>query len=94
MHICYVTSEFPTKGLNGGGIGSVVKFLGEKLVKKNIDVSVVGFYDVVSEKVEVEKNISIYRLPKSKWKFARFYDNKKRLLRKIKEINAVCKWFL
>ena len=91
MHICYITSEFPTKGLNGGGIGSVVKFLGEKLVKKNITVSVVGFYNVSSEEVDVTKNINIYRLPKSKWKFARFFDNKKRLLRKIKEINAVCK---
>ena len=48
MHICFITSEFPTKGLNGGGIGSVVKFLGEKLVKKNIAVSVVGFYTINS----------------------------------------------
>ena len=89
MHICFITSEFPTKGLNGGGIGSVVKFLGENLVKKNIDISVIGFYNVTSEEIEVVNNINIYRLPKSKWKFARFYDNKKCLLKKINEINSV-----
>ena len=89
MHICYITSEFPTKGLNSGGIGSVVKFLGEKLVVKNIDVSVVGFYNVVSEEIEVVSNINVYRLPKSKWKFTRFYDNKKRLLKKINEISSI-----
>ena len=89
MHICFITSEFPTKGLNGGGIGSVVKFLGEKLVKKNIAISVVGFYTINSEQLEKVNEINVYRLPKSTWKFARFYDHTKRLLKKIKEINTI-----
>ena len=89
MHICFITSEFPTEGLNGGGIGSVVKFLGEKLVKKNIDVSVVGFYTINSEQLEKVNGINVYRLPKSTWKFARFYDNIKNLLKKINEINTI-----
>ncbi len=89
MHICFITSEFPTKGLNGGGIGSVVKFLGEKLVKKNIDVSVVGFYNVNSEQLEKVNGINVYRLSKSTWKFARFYDHTKRILKKINEINTI-----
>lgn len=87
MHICFITSEFPTKGLNAGGIGSVVEFLGKELVKKNIDVSVVGFYNLDSVEFENVNNINVYRLPKSKWKFARFYDHTKRLLKKINEIN-------
>jgi len=89
MHICFITSEFPTKGLNGGGIGSFVKFLGEKLVKKNIAISVVGFYTINSEQLEKVNEINVYRLPKSTWKFARFYDHTKRLLKKIKEINTI-----
>ncbi|MFN0729532.1 glycosyltransferase family 4 protein [Polaribacter gochangensis] len=91
MHICFITSEFPTEGLNGGGIGSVVKFLGEKLAKKNIDVSVVGFYNVNSEQIEKVNGINVYRLPKSTWKFAKFYNNTKRLLKKINKINSVNK---
>ncbi|WKD86509.1 Spore coat protein SA [Polaribacter huanghezhanensis] len=89
MHICFITSEFPTEGLNGGGIGSVVKFLGEKLVKKNIAVSVVGFYTINSEQIEKVNGIHVYRLPKSQWKFARFYDHTKRILKKINEINTI-----
>mgnify|MGYP005989874917 CR=1 FL=1 len=91
MHICYITGEFPTKGLNGGGIGSVVKFLGENLVKKNIDVSVIGVYNINSEQLEKVNGVNVYRLPKSTWRFARFYDNTKRILKKINQINAVNK---
>ncbi len=75
--------------MNGGGIGSFVKFLGEKLVENDIVVSVIGFYNVPSEQLESVDGISVYRLPRSRWKFARFYDNTKRLLKKIDEINEI-----
>jgi glycosyltransferase involved in cell wall biosynthesis len=88
MHICFITSEFPAKGISTGGIGSVVKFLGEKLVKKNITVSVVGIYDIQLITFEEIDNIKVYRLPKSKWKFAKFDDNTKKILKKINEINS------
>ena len=42
MHICFITNEYPMKGINGGGIGSLVQFLSRMLVKKDIKVSVIG----------------------------------------------------
>lgn len=89
MHIVFLTHEYPKKGVNSGGIGSFVQFLGNELVKKGNKVSVVGMNTTFYEETEEDNGVTIYRLPKSKWKWGKFYQNNKRTLQKINEINAL-----
>lgn len=89
MHIVFLTHEYPKKGVNSGGIGSFVQFLGNELVKKGNKVSVVGMNTTFLEETEEDNGVTIYRLPKSKWKWGKFYQNNKRTLQKINEINAL-----
>jgi glycosyltransferase involved in cell wall biosynthesis len=89
MHIIYLTNEYPKKGLNGGGIGSVVQFLGRQLVSKGIRVSVIGMNNSFISEMDNDNGVQIYRLAKSTWRYAKFYDNTKRILRKIEELNLV-----
>lgn len=88
MHICFLTNEYPKKGDSHGGIGTFVKFLAENLVVKGIDVSIVGINTSSKNETFVEKKVVIYRLGKSNWKFARFYDHNRKIQKKIKEIHA------
>ena len=87
MHIVYLTHEYPKKDLNAGGIGSFVQFLARNLVKQNIRVSVIGISNESKDIVDVDGDISIYRLAKSNWKFGKFYDHTNRILSKINDLD-------
>ena len=86
-HIVYLTSEYPKKGLNGGGIGSFVQFLSRNLLKKGIKVSVIGINSNFDTVIENDNEITIYRLARSRWKLAKFYDHTNRILKKINELD-------
>lgn len=88
MHIVYLTHEYPKKNMNGGGIGSFVQFLGRQLTSKGISVSVVGMNNISKDENETDNGVKVYRLAKSSWKFAKFHDNFKRILKKINELNS------
>jgi glycosyltransferase involved in cell wall biosynthesis len=90
MHIVFLTNEYPKKGLNNGGIGSFIQFIGRELVKKGINISVVGINNSYSEQFDEDYGVKIYRTPKSKWKFGKFYQHTKNILKKIDAINQVC----
>ncbi|WP_299060621.1 glycosyltransferase family 4 protein [uncultured Polaribacter sp.] len=90
-HIIYLTNEYPKEGLDGGGIGSFVQFLGHGLTSKNIKISVIGINNINKDEHEKDKEIDIYRLARSKWKFGKFYQNTQRILSKIEEINKLYK---
>lgn len=87
MHICFITHEYPKKGRMQGGIGSVVQTLGRALIKSGFSVSVVGISSLEKDTTEEDNGVQIYRLKASTWKFLRFYQNKNRLLEKIKKIH-------
>jgi glycosyltransferase involved in cell wall biosynthesis len=91
MHIVYLTHEYPKKGLNVGGIGSFVQFLGRHLVSKGIRVSIVGMNNCTTNESNNDNGVQVHRLEKSSWKFAKFYDNTTRVLKKINEINNINK---
>ena len=91
MHILYLTNEYPKKGVNGGGIGSVVQFLAKELIQKNIKVSVIGINNSYLDEYNLDDSIEVHRLRKSKWKFGKFYDHTQRIISKIAEINSVHK---
>lgn len=87
MHICFITHEYPKKGLNTGGIGSLVQFLSRMLVKKDIKVSVIGISKEYEDENTLDEGVQIYRLAKSKWKIGKFYHHRNRILAKIASIN-------
>ena len=91
MHIVFLTNEYPKKGNAHGGIGTFVKFLAHKLVLKEIKVSVLGINNLFTDEFEIVNKVDVYRLKKSKWKFAKFYDQNKRIQNKIEEINKINK---
>lgn len=91
MHIVFQTSLYPKEGLNGGGVGSFVKFLANELIKNGIKVSVLGINNNYNFEHTIENGIEIFRLPKSKWKFAKFYQHSKRTQKKLKEIDLINK---
>ncbi len=88
MHILFLTNEYPKKGVNGGGIGSFVQFLARKLVQQGVFVSVIGINNTHKNEADTDEGVKIHRLPKSKWKVAKFYQHTQRILAKIKEIEA------
>jgi glycosyltransferase involved in cell wall biosynthesis len=75
------------KGVNGGGIGTLVQFLSRMLVKKDIKVSVIGISKEFTNKNTFDQGVQIYRLAKSKWKLGKFYDHTIRILSKINELD-------
>lgn len=86
MHICFLTGEYPTKGMSQGGIGSFVYTLAHKLVDNNISVTVVGFYPIDNEITEFEDGIRVVRLPHSKRRWASFLQNNRILKNKLEEL--------
>lgn len=86
MHICFLTGEYPTKGMPQGGIGSFVYTLAHKLVENDILVTVIGLYPIDKEIIEIEDGIRIVRLPLCKRRWASFLQNNKILSDKLKEL--------
>jgi glycosyltransferase involved in cell wall biosynthesis len=88
MHVCFITHEYPKPGRNQGGIGSVVQTIGRALVKRGIDVSVVGVGGgIEKEEHSIDEGVEVHRLPVSGWPFGRFIPNAYSLHRKLKEIH-------
>lgn len=85
MHICFLTGEYPLGINNHGGIGTFTKFLAEQLSNYKINVSVIGIYD--KDECLVLNGVSVYKLKKSNWKFAKFYHHNLKIQLKLKEIH-------
>lgn len=87
MHICFITSEFPKTGFPHGGVGTFVATLGEALVEKGIQVSVIGLNYVPKEETETVNGIQVYRVVSKKRKGLQWYYNTKAIAYKIKEVH-------
>lgn len=87
MHVVFLTHEYPKAGLNSGGVGSFVKFLAEALVSNNVIVSIVGINNTYKDEKSVVNGVTIYRIKKSKWRIAKFFQNSIRIRRLLKKIN-------
>ena len=88
MHICFISNEFPTPGQNNGGIGTMIKFVGEYLASKGVRVSVIGEYNTTG--ITVENGVNLYRYPMSSRPFVpvkRYY----RLNQWIRNLNRLHK---
>ena len=87
MHICFLTNEFPKEGFPHGGIGSFVKTIATALVKKGIDVSIIGINYTQNDETEIVEGVKVYRLKKSTVKGLSWYFNSKAINKKIKQIH-------
>lgn len=87
MHICFLTNEFPKEGFPHGGIGSFVKTIATALVKKGIDVSIIGINYTQDDETEIVEGVKVYRLKKSTVKGLSWYFNSKAINKKIKQIH-------
>lgn len=88
MHICFITSEFPKPGFPHGGVGTFIATLGKALLKKGVQVSVVGINNYTYiEEVSNEEGINVYRLKLKKVKGLTWCFNIQSINKKIKEIH-------
>lgn len=88
MHICFITSEYPKQGFPHGGVGSFIKIFSKELVKKDVQVSVLGLNYINSNEVESDDGVTIYRLKKSNIKGISWYFNSKAINQKIQSIHT------
>lgn len=86
MHICFITNEYPTPGLSNGGVGTMVKFIGEYLASRGILISVVGEYKFDAG-FSVENGVHVYRLPFISGKIFNAYAKAKAINQKLAEIH-------
>ncbi len=87
MHIVFLTHEYPTLNPTHGGVGSVVQTLARKLSDEGHRISVIGLYKVNRATETNDGPIRLYALPFSQWKFGRFWDNSRRILRQLDRIH-------
>lgn len=87
MHICFLTNEYPKEGFPHGGIGSFVKTLAVALVKKGIEVSVVGINYTANDETKTVDGVIVYRIKKSKAKGLAWYFNSKLINQRVKAIH-------
>lgn len=88
MNICYLTHEYPKLGLNPGGVGVFLQTLLPELVKKGIQVTVLGTnnYDAYEESFEL--GVKIIRIPNRKIKGINWWMIANGLNQKLKEIHT------
>lgn len=87
MHICFITSEFPKPGFPHGGVGTFVATLAKALVKKGVEVSVIGLNYTPNEEVEEIDGVKVYRVISKKIKGLQWYFNSQAIAQKIKEVH-------
>ena len=84
MHILFLTNEYSKQGFPHGGLGSFVQTIAQALVKKGVQVSVVGLnYDQTCEDITFD-GINIIRLPKSNIKGLAWYFNARAIAKAIR----------
>lgn len=88
MHICFITNEYPTPGLNNGGVGTMVKFIGEYLASQGVTISVIGEYKK-HEGFSIENGVNVYRLAFISKRVFNAYHKAKAINEKIKEVHRV-----
>ncbi|WP_407030706.1 glycosyltransferase family 4 protein [Polluticaenibacter yanchengensis] len=88
VHICFIADEYPLPGLVIGGIGSFLFNICSKLVERNIQVTIIGFYKVEEDYVETN-GINIHCLKNSQGgRFLKWYYKSDKIQKKIEEVHA------
>jgi glycosyltransferase involved in cell wall biosynthesis len=91
MHICFLTYEYPMTGYPHGGIGTFIKKIAEKLVEKNIRVTVLSVDPSGNKKNDTIVEHGLFKViyqRQSKWPAFTFLDFVWRFHRYIKKIHS------
>ncbi len=88
MHICFLTHEYPEGNKSHGGIGTFISTIAPALMVAGHKVTVIGLSQNEIDKEEIDRNVQIKRLRRSKWKRFSFIDNSSRLNQAIKKVNS------
>src|SRR6188768_4045667 len=90
MHICFLTYEYPMPGYPHGGIGTFLKKIAEKLVEKNIRVTVLSVDPAGNRKKDTIVEQGLFKViyqRHSNWPAFWFLDFAWRFNRHIKKIH-------
>lgn len=87
MHICFITHEYPKPGFPHGGLGSFVKTIAEALVKRDIQVSIVGLNYTSQSESTVESGVVIHRIKRNRTKGIAWLLNSWAINKKLAEIH-------
>ncbi len=85
MHICYLCSEYPPAP--HGGIGSFTQTLARALVRRGIQVSVVGAYSDEYAANDDDQGIPVIRISRRGLPIMRFLTNRRRLAEVLDRIH-------
>ncbi len=91
MHIVFLTSEYPKEGYPHGGIGTFVYTISHQLIKRGVEVSIVGINYESKDEYEEDHGIKIYRQKKSWKKGIAWFKNSQAINKKLNEVNEESK---
>lgn len=87
MHICFLSSEYPKVGHTHGGVGTFLQILARNLVKKNIQVSIIGLNYSDESEITEDQGVKVYRLKPRRFKPFTWYLTFDSINIKLKEIH-------
>ncbi|SDA77961.1 Glycosyltransferase involved in cell wall bisynthesis [Algoriphagus alkaliphilus] len=88
MNICFLTHEYPKPGISPGGVGVFLNTFLPVLVKKGIQVTVLGANNSNALEDNVVEGVRIIRIPNPKIKAINWWFIAKGLNQKLQEIHA------
>ncbi|TDQ19620.1 glycosyltransferase involved in cell wall biosynthesis [Algoriphagus boseongensis] len=88
MHICFLSQEFPRRGVTYGGIGTFLLTFSTSLIQKGHQVTVVGILgdDFIDEVID---GVRIVTFPRSQAKLIGWWRNFSRISKFLKELHLV-----
>lgn len=89
MHICFLTGEYPKKGVPHGGVGTFVQTLARALVKEGHQVSVIGINNISVEELHDDNGVNVIRLKRSKWPRLSFIQHTQRINQCLEKLLTV-----
>jgi len=87
MHIVFLTSEYPKKGFPHGGVGTVIQTLARAMVKKGLQVSVIGLNYAKCNEINNDQGVKIFRYAPKSLKPVSWYLNFKTINRAIAQLH-------
>lgn len=86
MHICFLSQEFPRKGVTYGGIGTFLLTFTASLIEKGHQVTVVGILGH-EQKDEIINGVRVVTFPWSQAKFIGWWRNFRKISQFLAELN-------
>lgn len=86
MHICFICHEYPPA--RHGGIGSFTQTLARELVQQGHAVTTIGLYAIPATVAEIDRGVSVIRLPQGTFPRLRVVQNYRRLQQALRSLHG------